>query len=195
MAAAVSISSVILFLGIGVRIVSGVSGSGPDIPIEYIALAAAVPVLLLTPDHRELVHRIDWYTLVFFASMFILMQSVYNTGFFQDLLPMQGQTDILLVLASGIVVSQAISNVPFVALFQPALLTEGVSSAVILALAAGSTIAGNLTILGAASNVIVLEQAERDGVSVSMVTFCRYGIPLTIVQFLIYAVFLTIVPL
>lgn len=195
MAAVVSIAFIILFLGIGARIVSGFSGIGSDIPIEYIALAAAVPVLLLTPDHRVLVRRIDWYTLVFFASMFVLMQSVYNTGFFQDLMPMQGQTDILLVLASGIVVSQAISNVPFVALFQPALLTEGVSSAVILALAAGSTIAGNLTILGAASNVIVLQQAEREGVSVSMVTFCKVGIPLTIVQFLIYAIFLTIVPL
>lgn len=195
MAAAVCIAFVILFLGICSRIVVGLFGAGPEIPIEYLALAAAVPVLLLTPDHRELARRIDWCTLIFFASMFVLMQSVYNTGFFQDLLPMQGQTDILIVLASGILVSQAISNVPFVALFQPALLTDGVSSAVILALAAGSTIAGNLTILGAASNVIVLQQAEREGVSVSMITFCRYGIPLTIVQFFIYAIFLTVVPL
>ena len=47
-----------------------------------------------------------------------------------------------------------------------------------MALAAGSTIAGNLTIFGAASNVIIIQQAEARGV------------PLTLIQVGIYAVFL-----
>jgi Na+/H+ antiporter NhaD/arsenite permease-like protein len=45
-----------------------------------------------------------------------------------------------------------------------------------MALAAGSTIAGNLTILGAASNVIIIQQAEREGSTLTFREFVRVGI-------------------
>ena len=125
--------------------------------------------------------------------MFVLMQSVYNTGFFQGMMPAGGGADVLVVLAGGVLLSQVISNVPFVALFQPVLLSPGVSPSIALALASGSTIAGNLTILGAASNVIVILQAERHGIFVPMSLFCRYGIPVTLCQTCIYAAFLTLI--
>lgn len=187
---AVMFSFLILLLGVCIRIISSLISVDPYLPIEWIAAAAAVPVLLISSSKVQLIKGIDWRTLAFFLSMFILMQSVYNTGYFQDIFDLQGTGDVILVLFSGVLLSQFISNVPFVALFQPLILSGGASPAVVLALVAGSTIAGNLTILGAASNVIILEQAEREGVSISMLTFCRYGIPITICQAVVYALFL-----
>jgi Na+/H+ antiporter NhaD/arsenite permease-like protein len=61
-----------------------------------------------------------------------------------------------------------------------------------MALAAGSTIAGNLTILGAASNVIIIQNAEKQGTSISFTDFAKVGIPLTILQIAVYWIFLSV---
>ena len=55
-----------------------------------------------------------------------------------------------------------------------------------MALAAGSTIAGNMLLLGAASNVIVVQQAERAGHHLGFFTFARVGIPLTTLNVIVY---------
>jgi Na+/H+ antiporter NhaD/arsenite permease-like protein len=55
-----------------------------------------------------------------------------------------------------------------------------------MALAAGSTIAGNLTILGAASNVIIIQNAEKQGATLTFFEFMKVGLPLTILQVLVY---------
>ena len=60
-----------------------------------------------------------------------------------------------------------------------------------LALAAGSTIAGNVAVLGAASNVIVIDLAERRfGERIGFVEFVRLGVPLTVLHLALYALFL-----
>jgi len=189
----VYLSFLLIFSGIATQVINGIFNSGWAVPIEWVAIAAAIPVLVFSSDKIGTIKNIDWHTLIFFASMFVLMQSVYNTGFFQGMMPAGGGTDVLVVLAGGVLLSQVISNVPFVALFQPVLLSPGVSPSIALALASGSTIAGNLTILGAASNVIVILQAERHGIFVPMSLFCRYGIPVTLCQTCIYAAFLTLI--
>jgi Na+/H+ antiporter NhaD/arsenite permease-like protein len=58
------------------------------------------------------------------------------------------------------------------------------------ALAAGSTLAGNLTILGAASNVIVIQNAEKHGETLTFLEFLRFGVPLTLIQSGIFTLFL-----
>ncbi len=65
------------------------------------------------------------------------------------------------IFAVSTLLSQLISNVPLVALYLPILIQKGVSIREIMALAAGSTIAGNFSILGAASNVIIIQNAEK----------------------------------
>jgi len=59
-----------------------------------------------------------------------------------------------------------------------------------MVLAAASTIAGNLLILGAASNVIIVQSAERHGSQLGFFTFARIGIPLTLLQLWVYWLFL-----
>lgn len=183
------ISLAIIFALIGLRVLGGFTGWEP-LPLMVIALAAAAPLLVLSPGRRELIRKADWCTLVFFAAMFVLMQSVFDSGFFQASLDVTRVTSVPVIMTVSVVISQFISNVPFVALFQPLIIQQGMSVQEMLALAAGSTIAGNLTILGAASNVIVVQNAERQGITLSFLEFFRIGLPLTILNVIVYSVFL-----
>jgi len=61
-----------------------------------------------------------------------------------------------------------------------------------MALAAGSTIAGNLFILGAASNVIIIQLAEKKGKTITFLDFAWVGIPLTILNMIVYRIFLSL---
>ncbi len=160
------------------------------IPLPVIALCAAAPVILFSPRRLEMVKSIDWCTLVFFAAMFVLMESVWQSGFFQTLVTSGSITSVPALLATSVVISQFISNVPFVALFLPMIMQAGGTTGQMMALAAGSTIAGNLTILGAASNVIIIQNAEKQGQTLTFFEFARVGIPLTIAQVIVYWVFL-----
>jgi Na+/H+ antiporter NhaD/arsenite permease-like protein len=78
-----------------------------------------------------------------------------------------------------------------VALYLPMLMHAEASTPGLLALAAGSTVAGNLFILGAASNIIIIQNAERKtGHTLGFVEFARVGVPLTLVNVLVYWIFL-----
>lgn len=87
-----------------------------------------------------------------------------------------------------------LSNVPFVKLFTELLKSYGYGpgdTSVWLTLATTSTIAGNLTILGAASNIIVLETLEsRMGASITFTEFLKVGAAVTLVNTLVYLPFL-----
>ena len=183
-------SLAIILVLIGFRIVGGIVGYNP-LPLMVIALAGAAPLLLMSPRRGELIRKVDWYTLIFFAALFVLMQSVFDTGFFQSVIDIQTVTSVPVIMVVSVVISQFISNVPFVALFQPFIIQQGMSIQAMLALAAGSTIAGNLTILGAASNVIVIQNAERYGVTLTFLEFFKIGLPLTVLNIIVYTLFLS----
>jgi Na+/H+ antiporter NhaD/arsenite permease-like protein len=138
------------------------------------------------------VRQIDWETLVFFAAMFVLMESVWESGFFQSFILLLGGeiTKVPVILGLSVVVSQFVSNVPWVALYLPVITSPGQSMAALMALAAGSTIAGNLSILGAASNVIIIQNAEKEGETLTFPEFVKIGLPLTVLQVLVYWFFL-----
>ena len=191
----VTIFSLMVLAGlILIRIIGASFGEIGKFPLGFIALMAALPILVMARQRISLIRGVDWRTLIFFASMFVLMQAVYNSGWFQNSVPFQSITSVPLLLMLSIVLSQFISNVPFIALFQPVISASGLSPGGMLALAAGSTIAGNLTILGAASNVIVVQQAEKAGIHISFHDFMRVGLPLTILQGGVYALWLLIYP-
>lgn len=191
-ALATRISLLVLGILILARIISSALGGSALVPLGMMALIAALPVVLLSRDRLSLIRGVDWRTLVFFISMFVLMQGVYDSGWFQSSVPFGEVTSIPLLMATSIIVSQFISNVPFIALFQPVIISSGISAGSMLALAAGSTIAGNLTVLGAASNVIVVQQAEKAGIRITFRDFFITGLPLTLIQATIYALWLAL---
>jgi len=166
-----------------------------DFDLVYISAAAALPPLLLSPRRFELLRKVDWSTLVFFAAMFALMRCVWDTGFFQGVLARGGfdPASTPVILAVSVLFSQLISNVPLAALYLPMLAHAGAGVPALLALAAGSTIAGNAFILGAASNVIIIQNAEkRSGETLTFLEFARAGVPLTLINAIIYWIFLAI---
>ena len=163
-----------------------------ELRLSIIAVMACLPILFVSKQRTNIIREIDWSTLLFFASMFILMASVWQSGLFQELIETLTLdiTAIPVILFIGIIFSQLISNVPLVALYLPLLNTAGASISQLMALAAGSTIAGNMLILGAASNVIIIQNAEKQGVTLTFLEFAKVGIPLIILQTLVYLAFL-----
>jgi len=174
-----------------------VVGVDYEFRLTYIAVGGMLPILLFSKKRIEIIKKVDWNTLLFFMGMFVLMDSVWRTGFFQGIMGMWGGelTSLPVIFGVSILISQFISNVPFVALCLPIMMHMGADSKALVALAAGSTIAGNLTIMGAASNIIIIQNAEvRKGKVIKFMEFARIGIPLTIINTLIYLVFLFIIP-
>jgi Na+/H+ antiporter NhaD/arsenite permease-like protein len=166
-----------------------------DFRLTYVALIPALLIFIFSPRRIELVRKIDWRTIVFFIAMFVLMGSVWESGFFQSIITRLdlSMTSIPSVLIVSTFLSQLISNVPLVALYLPVLTNAGASTASLMALAAGSTIAGNLLILGAASNVIIIQNAEkRFGETITFLEFARIGVIVTAVNLFVYSLFLTI---
>ena len=186
-------SLVIILLLTAANIAASLLGTRMVITLPLIALGAAVPVILLSKRRWTVIRGIDWATLVFFAAMFVLMECVWQTGFFQVFVDGSMVSSVPMILGTSVLISQFISNVPFVALFQPMILQAGDgTTAQLMALAAGSTVAGNLTILGAASNVIIIQNAEKQGNTISFIEFVKVGIPLTVLQLAVYWVFLSL---
>ena len=95
-----------------------------DFSLIYVALISALPIMLFSSERIKILKKIDWHTLIFFAAMFIVMQSVWEAGFFQLILNKSNIeiTSISMILLVSIILSQLISNVPLVALYLPLLL-------------------------------------------------------------------------
>ncbi len=161
-----------------------------SVPLSAIALLAALPLLLFSARRGHLLRAMDWSTLLFFAAMFVLMASVWHTGTLQQALSASGidPRQPATVMGISVLLSQLVSNVPLVALYLP--LLSNADSTTLLTLAAGSTLAGNLLLMGAASNVIVVQGAERHGTTLGFGEFARAGIPLTLLQAVLYWLFL-----
>ncbi|MEW6015125.1 MAG: DUF1646 family protein, partial [Candidatus Zixiibacteriota bacterium] len=121
--------------------------------------------------------------------------AVWESYFFQEWIDRMELdiTKLTMILTLSIVLSQMISNVPLVALYMPMLQHAGAAQNELIALAAGSTIAGNMLILGAASNIIIIQNAEkRAGITVTFWEFARVGVPLTVINAVVYWVFLRV---
>jgi len=189
------ISLILLAVLVLAKIGTVLAGLEIDFRLTYIALAAALPIIVFIPRRPGLLKRIDWFTLIFFASMFILMQSVWDSGLFQSTISAThlNLTSTGMILAASVILSQLLSNVPLVALYLPVLIQAGAMTKEMMALAAGSTIAGNLTILAAASNIIIIQNAEKRGITtLTFFEFIRIGAPLTVINALVYWLFFMI---
>ncbi|MBQ2771972.1 MAG: anion transporter [Methanocorpusculum sp.] len=185
------ISFVLILLAVAARIVG--SFFGYEVSFIWIAATGALPLLLFSSKRLELLKSVDYCTLIFFVSMFILMEAVWESGVLQVLLPESLTVSIPVMVTAGAVVSQFVSNVPFVLMVLPLLETAAASVPLYMAASAGCTAAGALTILGAASTIIIIQRAEKEGESLSFLTFLKSGIPITLAAVVIYSVWIWVV--
>jgi Na+/H+ antiporter NhaD/arsenite permease-like protein len=155
----------------------------------------AAGIYLLTTNPRNILSGVDWGTVVFF----ITMEGIWSSGVLQPLLSLllptkeYGIGSILRITLTSLLLSQLLSNVPFVKLFisyMNNLGYTGSNTVEWLTLAMSSTIAGNLTILGAASNVIILEVLEtRMKSTITFVKFLKIGSIITVLNISVYLIF------
>ncbi|MGC9012194.1 SLC13 family permease [Thermogladius sp.] len=166
-----------------------------------IPFVVASAIYVFSENPREVLSKVDWGTIVFFISMFITMEGVWRSGFLNPLLalfvsgkPVDTPLSILSISALSVVGSQLISNVPFTRLMITELHEAGYTGKQDLpwlTLAMSTTIAGNLTILGAASNIIIVEYLEsRMGTTITFTKFAKIGAIVTLVNIVVYFAFL-----
>ncbi len=175
---------------------------GPQVPVWETALAGAVLLVLVSPGRARTVARVNWSILALFAGLFVVVAGAEAGGVIASLdrvFPVPGPEHptaaILAVVGTSIGASQLVSNVPWVALQIPVLqgLGFGAGTPVVwMALAAGSTLAGNLTLLGAASNLILVDAAERRGVRIRLSEFVRHGAPIVAITVAVLVVCLVL---
>jgi len=167
----------------------------------FIPFIIASIAYILVSNPRETLSRVDWSTIIFFITMFITMDGVWRSGLIQMLLsyilPNKNSNAFLgftSITVTSLGLSQVLSNVPFVKLFINYMKSIGYTKQDIypwLTLAMSSTIAGNLTLLGAASNIIIIEGLERRyGRSITFREFFKVGSVVTAINVLVYTPFL-----
>ncbi|MEZ5786527.1 MAG: SLC13 family permease [Xanthobacteraceae bacterium] len=133
------------------------------LPFGIASLIACAPIFLFSNRRVPTFKEIDWPTLAFFVAMFVVTGSLLQSGSLQALLgSLQSQLGEPPVTAAiSFWASQLFSNVPVVDIYLKLLPHGEIPN--LMMLAGMSTLAGNLFIISAASNVIVVQQAERFG--------------------------------
>jgi Na+/H+ antiporter NhaD/arsenite permease-like protein len=187
------VSEVLHFLGIA------------DFSLSAVAMLGAAAIYALSSQRREIVKSVDYSVLVFFGGMFVVTSALWSSGavslLFMNYIPTPDPTDTVqsnaVISAASIGISQVLSNVPFVALYNFVMADSGFTGQHVdqwMMLAAASTIAGNLTILGAASNIIILEAAESRGVhAFSFSEFFKVGSIVTAANLAVYYAFIVLI--
>ncbi len=157
---------------------------GMEIPLA--ALAAAAILLISRRLEPETVFReVDWSLLVFFGGLFIVTGALEGLGASDQLFAVMqpiAERGIVALAATGVVLSNLISNVPAVLLFRPFVPSFPAPTETWLTLALATTFAGNLTLLGSVANLIVAEIAGRRHVYLNFGEYLRAGVPITLIS-------------
>lgn len=173
------------------------------IHISIIAMAGAAILYAISGERREIMKSVDYSVLVFFAAMFVVTSALWSSGaisLFMKHLPVPNPSDILqssaVISAYSITFGQILSNVPFVALYNYIMIDNGFTATHVaqwMMLAAASTIAGNLTILGAASSIIIIQATESKGVKAfTFLEFLKIGSVVTAANLAVYYLFVVL---
>lgn len=193
----------------------------PISPPTVALLGAALALFLSHHSHIDSVNHIlrdvDWSTLIFFMSVFVLIGGLQKTGVIEDasgiLAVILGQNialgSILILLFVGFI-SSLVPNIPLVVAMVPMIqqyvVTSGMAPASILAtnfegqlpsavlplfyaMMYGATLGGNGTLVGASSNIVAAGISELHGKRISFKTFLRYGFPIATLQLSAVAIY------
>lgn len=204
-----------------------VVGESLPIPISPAAVAllgAGLAMLLAHHSKIDTVNNIlrdlDWSTLLFFMSFFVLIGGLEKTGIIGSmsgfLAVVLGKNIFLGSLALLFFVglmSSVVPNIPLVVAMVPLLkqyvVNVGLAPTEVLnpdfagqfppavlplfyAMMYGANLGGNGTLIGASSNVVAAGISEQYGQRISFQTFLRYGLPVMVVQLMVAAVYVTI---
>ncbi len=154
------------------------------VPIPEAAFLAACVLLISRKIKPESVFfEFNWGLLAFFAALFIVTGSLEANGvaakMFQ-LAHLGENTDVVSLSIITAVLSNLVSNVPAVLLLKGVIPSLSNPFAGWLTLAAASTLAGNLTLLGSVANLIVAEIAAGFRIQLDFWEYTKAGIIITL---------------
>lgn len=219
-----------LIIGTGVIIlvlIFFVIGESLPIPLSPATVALLGAALCLLVAHHSkidtlnnILRDVDWSTLIFFMSTFILIGGLQKTGVVSSasglLALILGKNvalgSIVLLFTIGLL-SSVIPNIPLVVAMVP-LLKEYIVNAgfvgpeildpsftgqlpievlpLFYAMMYGATLGGNGTLVGASSNIVAAGIAEQHGKRITFGTFLYYGIPVMLLQLVVIAFYMQV---
>lgn len=170
-----------------------------------VAAMLGASVLLLFEKPTDILKDVEWNTIFFFIGLFIIIGGVEASGGIRlmaewILKVTQGSQEaasMLILWASGII-SGVIDNIPYTATMSPMLIeiekTMGADYTTPLwwCLSLGACLGGNMTIIGAAANVIVSENAAKEGHPIAFMRFMKYGVAVVAISLLISTIYVNI---
>ncbi|BAZ67551.1 MAG: transporter [Pelatocladus maniniholoensis HA4357-MV3] len=194
-----------------------VIGESLPVPISPAAVALLGAALAMLLSHQSkidsvnnILRDVDWSTLIFFMSIFVLIGGLEKTGVINGLSAVLaiilGKNILLgslsLIFLIGLL-SSVVPNIPLVVAMVPLLkqylVNVGLAPAEVLApdfqgqlppevlplfyaMMFGATLGGNGTLVGASSNIVAAGISEQHGRRISFKTFLHYGIPVMLLQ-------------
>ena len=138
---------------------------------------------------HKIFEEIEWTALFFFFGLFIMIGSLESVGILEtaaegvvDMMGNDIELGVLLIGGSSMLISGFVDNIPFTMAMSHVLLSVSDQVAVSIeplwwALSIGACLGGNVTILGAAANIVVREMAEKDDIHISFLDFVKHGTP------------------
>lgn len=204
-----------------------VIGESLPVPISPAAVAllgAALALLLAHQSKIDTVNNIlrdvDWSTLIFFMSIFVIIGGLEKTGVVNSLsgllATMLGQNivlgSLLLLFFVGLL-SSVVPNIPLVVAMVPLLkqylVNVGLAGPEVLdpnfagqfppevlplfyAMMYGATLGGNGTLVGASSNIVAAGISELHGRRISFKRFLHYGIPVMLMQLITASLYMVV---
>lgn len=188
------ISSVIFIATILLLVTHAQTG----LTVSTIGVIVAVATLVSSGRHAvELLKKVDYKTIAFFAGLFVVISGLEQTGILEILAGLIGRISggsIMLMIAIIIwlsaIASAFVDNIPFATTMIPIIkslsLTYGVDLSVLAwTLAMGTDIGGSATPIGASANVVGIATASREGYIIRWGTYCKKMVPATIMVVLI----------
>ncbi len=154
------------------------------LPVPKVAVIVGA-LLLITRrvKPQRIYNEIDWSLLAMFIGLFIVIAGIEKTPLPDDLFAFASRYHIdrtAPMTVFSALLSNVVSNVPAVLVFQSMVPRLPDPRHAWLTLAMSSTLAGNLTVLGSVANLIVIERARRE-VRIGFWEYAKAGVPLTVV--------------
>ncbi|MBW1873727.1 MAG: citrate transporter [Deltaproteobacteria bacterium] len=183
------------WVGLGMLILFLI-GEHLQVPPAVIALMGATSLLVwIKPNVEEMIEAVDWTTLVFFITLFMVIGALQEVGLI-DLLAvgvsyLVGDSQFLAMLVItwlAALISTVIPNIPFTATMLPVVgyLTASIPGidphCLFFCLAVGAAMGGNGSLIGASANLVTAGIAERAGYSITFAHFFKVGFPALLIS-------------
>ena len=167
-----------------------------------VAAMLGASVLLLFEKPTDILKDVEWNTIFFFIGLFIIIGGVEASGGIKlmaewILKVTQGSQEaasMLILWASG-VISGFIDNIPYTATMSPMLVEiekamgADYTTPLWWCLSLGACLGGNMTMIGAAANVIVSETSAKHGHPMFFLRFMKYGVLIVLISLAICSVY------